>query len=80
VFRVSADRKNWRPSKVLLPDNAVAAWQAAQARELSATERYAIAKMALFQAFDERETPALLKSDVRVRSGDIEAIAETLGL
>ena len=80
VFSLSADRKSWRPSKVRLPDGAVAAWEAAHARELSATERYAIAKIALFQAFDERETPALMKADVRLRNADVEAIVETLGL
>jgi hypothetical protein len=80
VFSISADRKSWRPSKVLLADGPVAAWQAAHARELSATERYAIAKMALFQAFDERATPALMKADVRVRNADVEAIVESLGL
>jgi len=80
VFSLSADRKSWRHSKVRLSDSAVAAWETAHARELSPTERYAVAKMALFQAFDERETPALMKDDVRVRNADIEAIAETLGL
>lgn len=80
VFSLSADRKNWRHSKVLLADGAVTAWEAAHARELSPTERYAIAKMALFQAFDERATPALMKDDVCVRHADVEAIAETLEL
>jgi hypothetical protein len=80
VFALSSDRKTWRPVKVLLADGAVADWQAAHTRELSATERYAIAKMALFQAFDERETPALLKNDIEVQSADVDAIAETLGL
>lgn len=80
VFSVSADRKNWRPSRVLLGEGAVAAWEAAHARRLSTTERYAIAKMALFQAFDERTTPALMKDDIRVRHADVEAIVETLGL
>ena len=80
VFSLSADRKSWRPAKVLLPEGAVAAWEVAHARGLSATERYAIAKMALFQAFDERETPALMKADVRVRNADVEGIVETLGL
>ena len=47
---------------------------------LSSTERYAIAKMALFQAFDERPTPVLMKDAVRVRHADVEAILETLGL
>jgi hypothetical protein len=36
--------------------------------------------MALFQAFDERPAPALMKDDVRVRHADVEAIVETLGL
>jgi hypothetical protein len=80
VFSVSADRKNWRPSKVLLPDGAAASWEAAHARELSSTERYAVAKMALFQAFDDRATPALMKADILVRNADVEAIVETLGL
>jgi hypothetical protein len=80
VFAISADRKSWRPSRVLLGEGAVTAWEAAHGRKLSATECYAIAKMALFQAFDERATPALMKEDVRVRPADVEAIVETLGL
>jgi hypothetical protein len=80
VFNISADRKTWRASNVLVPDSAVSPWEAEHQRELSTTERYAIAKMALFQAFDERETPELMKSDVVVRSADVEAIVETLGL
>jgi hypothetical protein len=80
VFNVSADRKSWRPASVLLSDAAVSAWQQVHARQLSDTERYAIAKLALFQAFDERATPALMKEDVRVRHADVEGIVETLGL
>lgn len=80
VFSLSADRKTWRPCKVLVPEGAIAQWEAAHERELSDTERYAIAKMALFQAFDERPTPALMKADVLVRNADVEAIVETLGL
>ena len=80
VFAVSADRKSWRASKVLLPDSAVAAWEAAHARELSSTERYAVAKMALFQAFDERPTPAHMKDEVNVRPADLQTILDTLDL
>jgi hypothetical protein len=79
-FSLSSDRKTWGISKVLMPDAALAAWQASHQRELLSNERYAIAKMALFQAFDERETPALMKADIVVRNADIEAIVETLGL
>jgi len=80
VFSISADRKSWRPVSVLLTTGAIAQWQAVHARELSMTERYAVAKMALFQAFDERATPVLMKEEVRVRPADVEAIVETLGL
>ena len=80
VFTISADRKTWHPASVLVGDAALAVWETSNGRELCATERYAIAKMALFQAFDERETPALMKEHVRVRPADVEAIVETLDL
>jgi len=80
VFSVSADRKSWHAVGVLVSDGAIRAWEEARARQLSSTERYAIAKMALFQAFDERPTPALMKDQVRVRDADLEAIIEALDL
>ena len=55
-------------------------WEQAHSRELNSTERYAIAKIALFQAFDERETPEHMKQEVRVRGADVDGIIETLGL
>jgi hypothetical protein len=79
VFSVSADRANWRPASVLIVDAAIAAWQQRHGRPLSSTERYALAKMALFQAFDERSTPQHMKDEVVVRQADVQAIADTLG-
>ena len=62
----------------------IATWEAGlwtpRARELSSVERYAIAKMALFQAFDERPAPELMKDRVHVRNADVEAITEALDL
>jgi hypothetical protein len=80
VFSLSSDRKNWRSTSVLVSDEAVGAWESSHARRLSSTERYAIAKIALFQAFDERPEPALMQDEVRVRNADVEGIIETLGL
>lgn len=80
VFSVSADRKSWHFAGVLLGDGAIHAWQAAHRRELSSTERYAIAKMSLFQAFDDRPSPERMQDEVRVRTADVEAIIESLGL
>lgn len=80
VFTISADRKTWHPVSVLVPQESLLAWEQAHAHPLSSTERYAVAKMALFQAFDERATPDLMKQEVRVRAADVAAIIETLGL
>ena len=80
VFTISPDRKTWHPGRVYLSETSTTAWKSAHARELSVNERYAVAKMALFQAFDERENPALMKNDVRPRIEDVETIVETLGL
>ena len=77
VFSISADRKTWRTGAVRLDQNALRGWESGNGRELSATERYAIAKMALFQAFDERPEPGRMTDEVRVRTADVAAIIET---
>ncbi|HUK15989.1 MAG TPA: hypothetical protein VLW65_06220 [Bryobacteraceae bacterium] len=80
VFRISPDRKSWHDTGVFLAEEAVRAWEAAHERTLNSTERYAVAKVALFQAFDERSAPAQMKEGVRVRPADVEGIIENLGL
>ena len=80
VFRVSSGGKEGSPVSVYVPGDAIRAWEDASARQLSSTERYAIAKMALFQAFDERPTPASMSADVDVRPADLAAILDTLGI
>jgi hypothetical protein len=80
VFTISSDGKTWNQASVLVSEPAVLEWQRAHTRELSLTERYAVAKIALFQAFDERPDPAQMRGEVRVRNADIDGIIETLGL
>ena len=80
VFTVSAGRETFHPVSVLVGEGAVRLWEEAHARTLASTERYAVSKMALFQAFDERATPLLMRREVRVRAADMAAIIETLGL
>jgi hypothetical protein len=65
---------------VVVADRAVEPWEAAHERTLSSTERYAIAKLSLFQAFDERSKPPDSTLEVRVSPADVEAIAERLSL
>jgi hypothetical protein len=78
VFRVAAGGRDG-DTAVRVPGAAIRAWEEAHSRQLSSTERYAIAKMALFQAFDERPTPAGMSQGINVRAADIETIVETLG-
>jgi hypothetical protein len=80
VFDVSADRKTSTAVSVLLSDAALEDWQNRHGRTLHASERYAIAKLALFQAFDERPHPAAMSADVKVRAADVEAILITLDI
>ncbi len=80
VFSVTADRKSWFPVSVFVSRSAVRQWEAAHGRTLKDTEWYAVAKMSLFQAFDERPAPEALHEEVRVRAVDVEDILERLGL
>jgi hypothetical protein len=59
---------------------AIGQWEEAHGRELTANERYAIAKLSLFHAFDERERPALMREPVRARAGDVNVILESLDI
>jgi hypothetical protein len=78
VFDVSSDRKTSSPVSVVISDAAVATWQNESGRTLSATEQYAIAKMALFQVFDERESPEAMRQAVHVSPGAVQAILAAL--
>jgi hypothetical protein len=80
VFNVSSDRKTSFPVSVILGEDAVESWQDQSGRTLSAAERYAIAKMALFQAFDERESPEAMRDAVRVTQADVHAFLTTLNI
>ncbi len=80
VFSISADGKTWHATSVRVGDSATGAWEAANGRTLSSTERYAVAKIALFQAFDERPQPQQMKEAVCVREVDVAAIIANLGL
>ena len=80
VFNVSADRKSSFPVSVFLGDEAIGVWQQEHARELGSTERYAVAKMALFQAFDERAEPSAMSEEVLVQPPDVASILAALDI
>jgi hypothetical protein len=80
VFDVSADRKTSMQVTVVVGDEALESWQRETGRTLSGAERYAIAKMALFHAFDDRDTPEAMREPVRLRPADVGAILATLNI
>ena len=80
VFSISAGGKTSLAASVLVSDDAVLQWEARHGRRLNSTERYAIAKMALFQAFDERARPDLMRQEILARPADVESILEALDI
>lgn len=80
VFSVTADCRNWFPVSVFLSLAAVRQWEAAHRRALTPTECYAVAKLRLFQAFDEGSAPASLCEEIAVCAADVEAVMDRLGL
>jgi hypothetical protein len=57
VYAISADRKTTFGLRILVHQSALAAWAQANGRPLAPSEEYAVAKMRLFQAFDEGAVP-----------------------
>jgi hypothetical protein len=80
VFEVSPDRGPGTPLSVKVPREAVTHWEQAHGRELRSNEWYAIAKMALFQAFDEQPDPARLAPAIGVDAAGVEALLGQLGV
>ncbi len=57
IYAVSADRKTTFPLRIVVVQAALEAWAQAYGRALTSSEEYAVAKMRLFQAFDDGEVP-----------------------
>jgi len=57
VYAISADRKTTFPLRIVVVQAALETWAHTNGRALTSSEEYAVAKMRLFQAFDEGEVP-----------------------
>jgi len=80
VFDVSADRKTSFPLSIVVRNEAILQWEQTHERSLESNERYAVAKLALFRAFDETDTPKGLKEPVHVDATQLEELLELLGV
>lgn len=57
IYAISTDRKSTFGLRILVRQAALEAWARANGRPLTSSEEYAVAKMRLFQAFDEGAVP-----------------------
>jgi hypothetical protein len=53
TYVITADRHSAFPFKIFVRQSALESWAAQNGRPLTSSEEYAVAKMRLFQAFDE---------------------------
>ncbi len=80
VYMVSVDRKTVFPLRVFVRRDAVESWAGRAGRTLSGTEEYAIAKMRLFQAFDEIEDIGPSLPDLVVDESNLDALLSLLDI
>ncbi len=84
TYVVSADRHTTFPFKIFVVQSALDAWAQQNGRPLSSSEEYAVAKMRLFQAFDEGavQAPAAGRPDreVIVDESNLEDLLGRLGI
>jgi hypothetical protein len=67
VYAISADRETSFGLRIFVMQAALEAWARANGRALTGSEEYAVAKMRLFQAFDEGLVPLTAEAAREVR-------------
>jgi hypothetical protein len=80
VYLVSADRQNTFPLRIFVRRAAVEKWGKKIGREMTGTEEYAVAKMRLFQAFDEIPELAAGGPDLVVDESNLESLLQQLDI
>jgi hypothetical protein len=79
AFDVTYDRKTMNRFWVFVSDDAIAAWAEQNGRDLTNSERYGVAKIALRNAFDERD-PRAMHDRIAPSSDEVIAILDELGV
>ena len=84
TYVVSIDRQSAFPFKIFVHQSALDSWAAQNGRSLSSSEEYAVAKMRLFNAFDEGVVKASPKGEppqeVVVNEANLEELLGQLGI
>ncbi len=74
VFEISHDRRERRPVSVWVSDEALQSWMQANGRGLTASERYAVSKIALRNVFDDATTPGEIAETIRPGADEVLTI------
>ena len=84
TYAVSSDRRSAFPFKIFVTQSALDAWAKQNGRPLTSSEEYAVAKMRLFQAFDEgsvqRPPEGQQPREVLVDESNLEEMLGRLGI
>ena len=79
TFEVTTGHEAPARVSVILRSSVLEEWVHQHGRELTASERYAIAKISLKRQLDESETPESVSTAVEPRVADVDSIASFLG-
>lgn len=80
LYYVSADRKTMFLVVIFVRRDAIEQWGKQTGRVLTGTEEYAVAKMRLFQAFDEVEEFDARRPELTVDQSNLGALLDRLDL
>ncbi len=80
VYMVSVDRQKVFPLRIFVLRSAVEKWAKKTGRNITGTEEYAVAKMRLFQAFDEMDDLASAQPVLLVDESNLETLLGRLDL
>lgn len=84
TYVVSSDRRSAFPFKIFVRQAALESWAKVNGRPLSSSEEYAVAKMRLFQAFDEGAVKPAAEGqepgEVLVDESNLEEMLGRLGI
>jgi hypothetical protein len=84
TYVISIDRQSAFPFKIFVHQSALDTWATRNGRRLTSSEEYAVAKMRLFQAFDEGSVQAVPDGEppreVVVDDSNLEELLGQLGI
>jgi hypothetical protein len=84
IYAISADRTTSFGLRIFVMQAALEAWAQANGRALTSSEEYAVAKMRLFQAFDEGVVPLTSEGAGEIRlvvdEGNLEEMLRLLNI